>query len=862
MIMLRSQEKCFKNGFLFSFLLFSLFSASSIAKMIWKDDFEKGSLDERKFYFVKTDPSSKAEVVRFPQKGYVLHIAGKTNTEVYTRISTGGGAPFKLTFSFYLPSTENYGYAGVVHQPGCTPTQSFWWLEFKPPSVNLWTTYKGEWSSRWSANCIECDKWYKAEIEDTAGYLLVSIYYEGRLLAKSDEIPYDTGFSGFGGQISFGAHTGSGLQGVYYDDIVIEYTSPPPAYTLPPDYKSKAPRFNLKGQKIKAEISKDRGWLLSLKTGENFDLFEGGIGVMNIENVSIGKRYRDSDFSISFSPRHSTNSANLRQVSADKVFELSTNYNVKNDAFVWTTTINCGYKEPQEGKIIFQFPLPRWCEEIFLPMLAAPFRREEVPPYCVYRGGMCIPMATLYSPKKDIGITILADPYSPKPALAFAFNPEGNPPALQVQWQNLRLQEGHKLRLRLYLAVHPGDWRCGLKWLINNFPNFFQPENKVAPGHQLIMWELPEERIKWLREMGFTWGMSHLLKTPFYGKYFSEVNTAEEIAGKRAFLDLCHREGLRFYYYWSYIETEPSFAKSNFPDSIACTKDGRPMLFGWGGFAWMVPYPGGKWHSYILDQLDHILQALPNIDGIFVDNTGGNFVSYAQDDGITYINGHSAYQYVFAQHNILREVKERLNKLGKGVWANGSADLESARYMDGIMVESRADFLEAQKYLGLLKPMVFITYYNKHDPERQERLLSNLKSALLAGVMLGFNEWELVPDVIDLELLQKWLPLFEPLRDREWVLEAHCLTLPKGVRGNIFRTAKGDYYLPLQVESDKVGRDFTIVINVPDGRKIRSAKLYTPEIGRWARVDLRREGSRIKVELKDLKEVGGLLLEH
>jgi hypothetical protein len=865
------KDKTFKNPIFSSasFILYPLlfiFLISAQAMMSWREDFETGKLDPKKWVFVKAEPTNLAEIVNVPSHGYALHIVGeRTNSEVFTRISPGGGAPFKLTFSFYQPSKENNGYAGVVHHTGCTPMYSFWWLEEKPPDIRLWTLYKGEWAERWSASGIECDKWYRIELEDDGHSVSVKIYQNGDLLAKSEAVPHDTGFSGFGGPISFGAHTGGGTQGVFYDDIVIEYTSPPPSYSLPPDYSAKAPRLTLKSQKLSAEISKDRGWILSLKTAKGFSLFDKGMGVLSIGNVSLGKTYSDKDFSLAPSSLSFTSKqARMKQVTSDEEIEAETTYSLEGDALIWDVRLSAKNDEPQEGKISFVFPLPQWCEEIFLPMFGAPFRREEVPSYCGYRGGgnLSIPMATLYSEGKDVGLTILADPYAPKPSFSFSFNPQGNPPVVLLQWSNCRLQRGHPLHLRVFLANHQGDWRSGLKWVLGRFPEFFKPEMKVAEGHQVIMWERPRERLEWLRELGFAWGMSHLLKTPFYGKYFSEVNTEEEIKEKREFLNLCHQVDFHFYYYWSYIETEPKFAEENFSDSIARWTDGRPMLLGWGGFPWMVPYPGGKWHSYILDQLDKLLKALPEVDGVFVDNTGGSFVSYGQDDGITFMNNHPAYQYAFAQHNILREVKEKLKALGKGMWANGSCDLESARYMDGIMVESRADFLEAQRYLGLVKPMLFITYYDKNDPQRRERLIGNLKSALLSGVMLGFNEWELVPETIDLELLKRWLPLYEPLRGREWVLEAHALSLPKGIKGNIFKTGKGDYYIALVREGETVEGKFWVQVRVPDGKKIRSAKIYTPSEGRWRAIEMRRNGSAIEVGIEGLEEAGGILLEH
>jgi len=830
----------------------------------WKDDFDSGNLDTNKWSACLNDPENRLCIEPFSGRGYVLHIlARKTNAEVTTNFSLGGDDKYRLEFSFYQPSSENEGYAGVVHHPGCSLGYSFWWLEWQPPELHLWTIYHGIWAQRWKMEGIETDKWYRVVITNEPNKVSLSIYSDGKIIGSSGAIPHDSGFSG---PLSFGAHTGGGLRGILLDDIGIDYAGPTSTVKLPESYKRTAPQITLRNSFLQAGIATDTGWLLSLRKGNGNDVFEQGIGRILIDDVSEGKRYSDADFHLlKDSLLSSEGKASFKQVSRDGSIILETTLALERNSLIWNIQLSSLNDQPHSGRVSFHLPFPSWCEEVFLPSLGAPFDRETLRSVYAYRdptNGFCIPLATLYSPKKGIGLSVFVDPESQKPALLFGFTPKGNPPSFQVQWDYLRLEKGRDTKLCLHIALHPGDWRCGLSWLIQDFPHLFQPQIDVAPGHQVIAGQLSDERVKWLRNLGFTWEETHLLPVPFYGRYISEENTPEEIEQANSYLKMIHQNDFQLYIYWSFNETEPRFAEENFPDSISKYPDGGAQALGWGNFFLMVPFPQGKWHDYILGQLEQMLSAFPDVDGVFVDNTLQSIISYGQDDGITFINGKPAYQYAFAQHNILREAKEMLLKRSKGLWANQSCDIESAQYMDGILVENRRDWLESQQYFGLLKPMVFITYYDREDPKREEKLLENLRAAFRCGVMLAFNEWELQPEVIDLELLCKWLPLFEPLRGRSWVLEPECISFPKGIRGNIFRTKEGDYYIALVPEEGMKGKRFQLEIKVPNGNELRSARLYTPDTGKWQIIGLMRSGERIILNVRGLKEAGGLLLKH
>lgn len=832
--------------------------------ILWGDNFDSGKLNPKKWSVLLRTQADRLQMEDFPARGKVLHIIAKeVNAEIATKVSVGGDYEYSLTFSFYQPSSENGGYAGVVHHGGCTAIHSFWWFEWQPPEVHMWTYSKGTWALRWSSSGIETDKWYKVKINNKKGEVRVRIYLDDRLVASSGAIPHDCGM-GLGGPILFGAHTGGGLRGILLDDVTLEY-SPTSKLSLTKEYKRKASKYTINNSNLRVDVSTDKGWLLSVfKNG--FDLFGDGIGRMVIQDVTKGKLYTDADFKIiKNSSTISQIKISLQQATADNRILLNTTYLLKDDSLLWTSKLASELPLPHSGTIVFSFPFPNWCEKVFLPTGGAPFSRGDLRGVYAYRapaGGVCIPLVTFYSPSKDIGLTIFIDPGSPKPGLLFSFDVQGKPPTFDVQWHFIRLQKKKTLELGLHIVPHKGDWRCGLAWLTKRFSKLFEPQVEVAPGHQVIAGQLSEARVKELRNLGFTWEETHLIRIPFYGKFISEENTPEELAQSNDYVRMLHKNDFKLYLYWSFVETEPSFAESSFPESISRYPDGRPHFLGWSNYAWMVPFAGGKWHDYILDQLEKLLSAFPEIDGVFVDNTLHSAISYGQDDGITFVEDKPAYQYAFAQHKVLKEAKEKLLKVGKGMWANGACDIESAEYMDGIMVEGSRDFLECQQYLSLLKPMIFITYYfDKETPfdERMGRLKENMKSAFLCGVMLGFNEWELVPETIDLELLQSWLPMFEPLRGRRWLLEPHCLVLPDGVKGNIFITSKGGYYLVLVPEEEMKGKGFRVFVKFPGGKTPNSAQIYKPEQLEWKNIGFKKVGNRVEIFIDGLKEVGGIL---
>lgn len=818
------------------------------------DDFESGTL-RRELWRTRRAAHSVVTVGPGPIHGNALHLRSLGgNVEVITR-RRFLNRPLELRFTFVQPAAENQGYAGVVR---FSSAYHFWWLEWRPPKLGLWTTSGGEWGCRWSATGLKCDRAYEVTVQNKRRQVRVRVTdTEGRPRADSGWQPHDDGPPG---AVAFGAHTGTGLRGIWIDDVVVVGRNEPRDRFLGPETKrNTVGRLVLTEPGLSATFSRVHGWPLTL-AARGHDLFGQGLAGGFLREFRSGTfhPYSDGDFRVVTCRREGPTLA-ITQVSTDRKYTLHTTYGLTADALQWEMTLEARAPQPVEVALGVKVPAADWVERFFMPTADAPFTRQNVPPTFAYRdpvGGSAIPLLTLYSPVREQGLTLAVNPNVPQPAMVFKCSPEGETASVSVLLQHVAVRSGHPVRLVVYLTPHGGDWRPGLDWFQKRFADCFRPRAQVAEGHQIIGGLLHGQRIRQLHDWGFRWVESHFLRCAFYGKYIGEQNTPAEIQGVNTAMGNARRRDWHSYIYWAFVETRPDFAQT-FPDSISRSPSGKPHLLGWNKYAWMVPFPGGAWQTYILGQLSALLDAVPEADGVFCDNLLHRAFSYGQRDGLSMVGGKECYQYAFAQEDTLWKAKEMILARAKGLWGNGACDLPTARYLDGILVEGNSLCLRSQQYLGLHKPLVFITYYDKDDPDRAAELEYNLKRALTCGSLLGFNEWELKPEVIALGLLQRYLPLFERLRGRQWVLSPHPLTLPSDTEGNVFRTPGGytvclasfaEKDLPPQSSPRRSRLTFTL--RLPGVRAVRGVSCCTPETaGKWLPVPRRRAGNLFVVTI-------------
>jgi hypothetical protein len=523
--------------------------------------------------------------------------------------------------------------------------------------------------------------------------------------------------------------------------------------------------------------------------------------------------------------------------------------------------------QPEEVRVDFIFPFAQIIDSLFTPEADMPtnlrdFSAKEI----VYRKDIYLPIITLYNKTADVGISIIAPLEMAKPSLTFSIK-QGN---LIVSYHHLRSSSEMKARTALLIVPHDGDWRPGLVFLLNEYPEYFYPSVDNERIHEGLFYlsfpfkkeinvkEMHGRNVKWVELTGYF---------PFYGLYIPEspewsmVFDSDDVSlarwetgaggNKNSYgqmkhiINLWQKYDIQVYQYFQSFEAWQQYAREYFADDIAVDADGNPLR-AWRYTNLMNPDPQSKWGQHIIGQAKEILGKYPEIDGIFYDRMDYKDYDFAHSDGLTMIGQKPVYMLGFAQERINEVLFDLFHNNRKSIWGNGPTSIEVCKNLDGIMAEKKLNYLYKIQYLGCTRPIIFLPYDSlPHDTE------AKLKNALLCGAFpsttYGGKECK------DLE--GKYKPLFSLMTGKNWVLTPRPLEIAPGHKCNIFRTPEGNYVIIIvdleksQLTPHPYEYNIPITINVPDTQNINYGYILSGDWHGVNSVAIRKTRSSISIIL-------------
>jgi hypothetical protein len=84
----------------------------------------------------------------------------------------------------------------------------------------------------------------------------------------------------------------------------------------------------------------------------------------------------------------------------------------------------------------------------------------------------CIPLATVIEEEQDCGLSLALSPEDPCLELTLETKKTGE---ISFTRFNHRIQENVPLRFAADIICHEGDWRGGLRWMVREYPEYFDP---------------------------------------------------------------------------------------------------------------------------------------------------------------------------------------------------------------------------------------------------------------------------------------------------------------------------------------------------------------------------------------------------
>ena len=589
-----------------------------------------------------------------------------------------------------------------------------------------------------------------------------------------------------------------------------------------------------------------------------------------------------------------------------------------------------------------QNDFPEWSEG---SALAYGLRSNE---WTRYNNYLSQPLCTLFAAGRDVGVTLASDYSYPILPITFYAAKSGGGTAVLVTFLRVRLDPKGRRTIILHLQPHRGDWRCGLAFARDTWPDRFMVGARASDcltpvfgGTGSLGNYYPEcfTQPSFFRNYLWKWNPRHRFTIEmmgldhWHGQYMSEVprwtnalaekwrhiNTnpewypdgfltdkpdrdaphaqivrwlesrpesmfeqvfrrgfREQLAqtvyywfktdrdGVKRFIRTATTHGSPMFMYWNPRDVWYPFARDRFSDLII----GRDENYFGFHVAYTVPVAGSRFYKYQKSQLDRMLSQYTGLDGFFIDQCYGAGALAGKDDGVTVTDeGKPAAEFNIALAAMTTAARQIARKHGKLVWANhchetidiaGNADLACAEDRQAAGMGQ-----EVARYALIgNRPGV-----NLHRGElvMQASLRNGMvgQTAQVGG--LGVDDYETRGDPDPAWACRLYQPMFDLVRDKQWCLEPHCLTLPDGFDGNLFRIDRNRSLLATVIASGEYFHtswtrlDVPVTINVTDASDINATYLVgAANLGAF-KIPFERSGNRVTVEIPRFKGTASVL---
>lgn len=445
--------------------------------------------------------------------------------------------------------------------------------------------------------------------------------------------------------------------------------------------------------------------------------------------------------------------------------------------------------------------------------------------------GFSVPIATVIEAANDAGLSLALDPGDRVIELDLSTTAEGE---IVFARSNNRISADRPVRFSMDLVAHAGDWRAGLGWMVERYPEQFNPPNPLTyqiagnaayaeyEGSELDAYKLfsMSFRVNWKASFDFyTMGMF----LPPVGDNVEYVcqrmddGTPEfptSIAHLREYSEQMRRSGFHVLNYFNVGQFGFGLNTDGPPPRKSSDADlWDPNEFAWYALqdAFLYDDAGKIRHGsqkdirmdvgepvymrFMMEQARRHIEAFPASAGLCLDEM--QFLRWynpRRDDGFTWRNGKPARALVNSWKDWMNHLGPMMSGAGKVIYANTLyRRLDLARHLDGIYDEFAYEpySLNTLCFMTLRKPILAWTIDLKPDPDAYFQ--RNLYLGANVTVPYPMNNHEVMPSGSEFDRhFVDYGPLFDAMQGRKWVLQPHVISADvPGAKTNLFEIPGG-----------------------------------------------------------------------
>lgn len=527
----------------------------------------------------------------------------------------------------------------------------------------------------------------------------------------------------------------------------------------------------------------------------------------------------------------------------------------------------------------------------------------------IYRAAFCFPLATVADRVQGTAFTAALSPEDVLLDMTLETSAAGG-----VKFSRLfrRLAGPSPVHFSLDLLAHEADWRGGVRWMSERYPEFFRPPLAQAQelggtgAYSSYEGELDVEKLK---RMAFTVNWKASFDFPYQGLFMPPVPDGEPWPRRtpfgeapRCFLGIdnsvpqmaaysrrMRRDGFYVLNYFDAAElgeniiypkqpfrrpaSDPDFWKDandflygRMEDALLLHSEKEPLALrahrgnqkepGIVRYGWGVGMDCGEasYQDHLLDQARKLIEKIPESSGMCIDRLDYfRLYNFRRDDGVTWYDGPAR-----ALVNSWKEFSEKLGRIqhdaGQALFVNNHVKrLDTLRHVDGLFDEHSA--LGTSKnltaLLGMFKPVIaWVREEDKFKPDPDTFMQRFLYLGMFPMAPYPQNDHSLLPSEQAEKVYTDYGPMLLAMRGREWVLLPHAIEVERGpAKANLFRTPQG--YLAPVVLGGAAATAAVVLRSLPElaaGRQLRGEVLHPGGTG-WKELSLRRQASALRVQV-------------
>jgi len=633
-------------------------------------------------------------------------------------------------------------------------------------------------------------------------------------------------------------------------------------------------KYEVKSKSIELSLSDD-GQITGVKLGKNklFYALKGHTELALCKRTTdVSAKKLDNggiEFSYSLEKELANEKCNVTERYYPTENSIRWELEIKGNSTPWTSPINSAFYWPKTKTTQIWLPWgnpdgkaikAEWDREFEWqdPLVSVPFYNQtfnfgmpDYPEgnrgYVAYDGNtMSIPMITVSDPGKDIALSVIC---SPKDRILFENLDMTNFGDFKFSRQYNRISSDRIVQFSADLVAHSADWRGGLQWITNTYPEYFNPAlplaDEIAGCGSYSSYEGPLEAARF-QKMGYRLNWKASFDFPYMGLFIPPVKSSSEKWTKfnacsdgkwngkseQTSVDQLNKYGeqmrsMGFYVLDYFNMTEigyelrgidapdpktlgndelwknpKAFIQKNLSEAVLMTNwKGYPFLGGNPLFTWgdaVITDPGDPaYQKFLITQADQLIRHMKFSSGICIDRTDHTRAfNTRSDDGITWWHEKPARALVNSWKETLEKVSEKFHQAGRVVYVNDhNHRIDMMKDIDGFYDEAGhlGTSLNNTAFLALRKPIVTWTASTKtlgNNPDNYFQTL--LYMGVFPTAPVTGNDHTIVPDPTTDSYYLQYGPLLNLLRGKKWVLEPHVLQVENNAaKANLFKVPEG-----------------------------------------------------------------------